>query len=192
MFDAIETFDHAGFTVEICPDESPESPRTSCDNMGKLWTMESRYNSPDALPVRGNVFESIAETLGGVATYESNCKALDAKAVWLPVWKYEHSGCAYAAAAENPFHCPWDSGQAGVIFVTLEDVRKEYGVKRVTKAIRAKALAVLQAEVKAYSAYAAGEYYGFRVLDSEGEEVDSCWGFDDLEYCKETAKESCK
>lgn len=189
--EAIETFTHNGNTVEILPDfdGSCSNPRDDC-NLGTFWTMERRATSPDKLPVRDNIFESVANTLGGSAYADSNAKVLDKKAVWLPVWKYEHSGVAYAAAGSNPFHCPWDSGQAGYIFVSLENVRKEYACKRVTKAIRAKVLEVLKAEVQAYSQWASGEVYGFVVKDKEGHELDSCWGFLGMDHVKESAIEA--
>ena len=154
--------------------------------------MERRYKSPDAMPVRGNVFESMAKTFNCAGHTDSIESALDRKAVWLPVWKYEHGAVAYAAATSNPFHCEWDSGQAGYVFVTLADVRKEYGVTRVTKAIRAKALEVLRQEVETYSQWANGEVYAYTVTDANGEETDSCGGFiGDAEYALAQAKECC-
>lgn len=187
----IETFTHNGKTVEILADfdGSAANPRECC-NLGTMWTQERRHNSPDALPVRGNVFESVAREFGGEAHHESNAKALDRGAIWLPLWKYEHGGAAYRAAESNPFRCPWDSGQVGYVFAKKEDVRKEYGVKRITPAIRAKVLDVLRAEVETYSQWANGEVYGFRVLDSDGEELDSCWGFIGMEHVQEAAREA--
>lgn len=191
MTDAIETISHDGCTIEIHPDFHPMNPREECDNLGTIWTQERRHKSPDDMPCGSNVFASIAQEFGGKAYPESMEKALDRECVWLPVWKYEHSGVAYRASASNPFFCPWDSGAVGYVFVRKADVRKEYGVKRITKAVREKALAVLQGEVEEYSRYANGEAYGFKIMDHNGDEIDSCWGFDDMAYCIEAAKEAC-
>ena len=95
------------------------------------------------------------------------------KSVLLPVFLYDHSGLAMNTIG---FHCPWDSGQVGYVYVTLEAVRKEFGVKRVTKALREKAEDILRGEIVSYDAYLGGRVYG-SVIEQDGEEVDACWGF---------------
>lgn len=185
MSEAIETFEHNGNTIQIFPDfdGSATNPR-QYDNLGTFWTQEHRYNSPDPLPVRGNIFDSLCSVVGGGE------KGLGRHAIFLPVWKYEHSGVAYAAAESNPFHCPWDSGQAGYIFATHEKVRKEYGVKRITAKVREKALNTMRAEVAEYSKWANGEVYGYTITDPEGDEVDSCWGIIGLDEACALAREN--
>ena len=86
---------------------------------------------------------------------------------------YDHSGLAMNTIG---FHCPWDSGQVGYVYVTLEAVRKEFGVKRVTKALREKAADILRGEIVSYDAYLGGRVYGY-VIEQDGEEIDACWGF---------------
>jgi hypothetical protein len=188
MSQAIETFKHNGNTIRIFPDfdGSAANPR-DCDNLGTFWTQDRRYNSPDALPVRGNIFESITNRFGGDGTAEGNAKALSRAAVWLPVWKYEHSGVAYAAAESNPFSCPWDSGQVGYIFVTREEVRKEFNVSRITPKVREKVLKALRGEVAEFSKWANGEVYGYTITDSEGDGVDSCWAIIGLDAARALA-----
>ena len=189
---AFETFTHNGFTVKIHHDNSgTESPRQD-SNLGVFWTMERNQKSPDALIVRGDAKASLVYTLRCADNWHAIFKALDAQAVWLPVWKYEHSGVAYAAAENNPFSCPWDSGQAGVIFVLKADIRKEYGVNRVDPKTRAKVLTVLMGEVETYSQWANGEVYGYTVTDTAGDAVESCWGFiGSLDYVRDEAKAAC-
>lgn len=172
--EAIETFTHNGKTIEIIPDfdGSHANPRENC-NLGKFYGEHRRYASPDDLDG-----DEVRRTIKSGA------------AIWLPVWMYDHSGTAYAAAESNPFHCPWDSGQFGVVYVTREDVRKEYGVKRISPQLKARVLDVLKAEVDEYGKWANGEVYGFRVLDEDGEEEDSCWGHIGLEWAIEAAKEA--
>jgi hypothetical protein len=89
------------------------------------------------------------------------------------VFLYDHSGLAMNTIG---FHCPWDSGQVGYVHVTLEAVREEFGVKRVTKALREKTEDILRGEIVSYDAYLAGRVYGY-VIENDGEEVDACWGF---------------
>jgi hypothetical protein len=62
--------------------------------------------------------------------------------------------------------------------MSLEDIRKEYNVKRVSKKMRAKIEKYLTGEVETYDQYLTGEVYGFTIEKGEDEEhVDSCWGF---------------
>lgn len=103
----------------------------------------------------------------------------------LPVYMYVHSGMTISTA---PYSCPWDSGQLGYIYVTPENVRKEYNVKRISKKIRDKAIALLEREVKQLDKYLVEGMYCFLVKDADDEVVDSCCGFDDEADCLTEAK----
>ncbi len=92
----------------------------------------------------------------------------------LPVYAYEHSGIVFKT---YPFSCPWDSGQAGFIYITKEQITEGLGYKPGEKGRRIAAKEYLKTQVAMLSAYANGEVYGFVLEDEEGEEVDSCWGF---------------
>lgn len=163
MFDAIETRDVGDLTVKVVHDDTgAESPR-EWSTLGTFFGFHRNYMSPDDAP------DSDPETARRIAQSRDN--------ICLPVWLYDHSGTCYRAAETNPFHCPWDSGLFGFIYVSKADARKEYGVKRITAAKRAEIVEHLKAEVKEYSAWANGEVYGFVVEDSDGETLDSCWGF---------------
>ena len=163
MHDAIETRNVGSLTVEVHYDDTgSESPRDWC-NMGRFFGFHRRYVSPDAAP------DAYPEAARSIAQHHDN--------ICLPVWLYDHSGTCYRAAESNPFHCPWDSGLFGFIYVSKADVRREYGVKRISPKLRAKVIEALQQEVKVYSAWANGEVYGFTVTDPAGDQIDSCWGF---------------
>jgi hypothetical protein len=100
---------------------------------------------------------------------------------------YDHSGITIKTTR---FDCPWDSGQVGYIYVTKAKIREAYGCQRVGKLLAAKALSMLKAEVTTYDLFITGQVYGYEVADSDGEVVDSCWGFitDDLDSIVEEAK----
>jgi hypothetical protein len=151
-----------GCTIEIYPDFDPESPR-DFDNLGTFQVYHRRYNSPDPI-VRPEPFIAKDE-------------------IGLKVYGYDHSGIAYSTTA---FSCPWDSGLAGIIFVSREKAREWFGVKRLNTQ---KVIDALKAEVAIYSEYASGEVYGYKVIDPEGKEIDSCWGFygSEREYMLEQA-----
>ena len=88
------------------------------------------------------------------------------------LYMYDHSGISIAT---HPFMCRWDSGQVGIAVVTKQKIISEYGDDSPTS--RAKALKCLEAEVETYDQYVKGEIYGYSLKDSEGEELDSCYGF---------------
>jgi hypothetical protein len=60
------------------------------------------------------------------------------------VYAYSHSGLTVST---TPFPCPWDSGQLGFALVSKEDIRKRYGIKRVTKKYQQLALDVIDDSV---------------------------------------------
>lgn len=91
----------------------------------------------------------------------------------LPLYLYDHGGITMNTTG---FHCPWDSGQVGYIYVTKKSIREEFGWKRISKKRYRQVEEILEAEVKIYDHYISGEVYGF-ILEEDGEEVDSCWGF---------------
>lgn len=95
--------------------------------------------------------------------------------VVLPLYLYDHGGITMWI---TPFSDPWDSGQVGWIYVTKDRLRREYGVRRVTKKIIRKAEDILRGEVDEYDQYLRGEVYGYTVYDTDGwTRIDSCGGF---------------
>ena len=94
-------------------------------------------------------------------------------------------------------------------YMTKADILKEYGGKIVTAAKRAKAKALIAAEMAEYEAWAEGDVYAYCVYEipedslarledepeetvfkEDGEVVDSCCGFYGYAYAKESAIES--
>ena len=148
-----------GYKLEISHDDYAESPRDWDPIDSKFYTWHRRYMSPDPHGISEPMYALPADTIG------------------IKVWMYDHSGHCYAAADTNPFHCPWDSGQVGWIFITRADARLRLGVKRLTKKHVEKIIEQLKSEVEIYSQWVNGEVYRWTVLDAEGEEIDSCGGY---------------
>lgn len=99
----------------------------------------------------------------------------------LPLYLYDHGGITMSTSS---FSCRWDSGQVGYIYMTYDEIRKEWGWKRITKDRYNMILERLEHEVKLYDQYLTGDVYGFSIEDADGEELDSCWGYyglDDVE-----------
>ncbi len=103
------------------------------------------------------------------------------------------------------YSCPWDSGQLGLIYVSKEKVRQEYGIKRVTRFWEEKIKGYLALEVKTFDEFLTGQVYGYRIFEvpegvdpeelsdeevEELEEVDSLWGIYGEDYAEQAAKES--
>ena len=74
----------------------------------------------------------------------------------------------------------------GVIVAYRQDVRKMWcGSKKSDAPLpaRKRILEALKGEIEAYSDWATGNCHGYRIVDPDGNELDSCWGFlGDSEY----------
>lgn len=182
-----------------------ESPR-EWDNLGTIAYKHSRYNIGEEQindPIQWliNVMD-IEENLYSNKHWHSLNNETDMLQylekrfskdfVWLPVYLFDHSGITIST---SPFGCRWDSGQIGYIYVSKEDVRKEYANLNKEwkqkyhkgKGIMQIAKSVLQGEIETFDQFIRGDVYGFKLFeeDTNGEEIetDSCWGFygDDFE-----------
>lgn len=188
---AVETYEKHGLKVTIYLDPEPFDPRKEYDNLGIMVCRHSRYTLGDE-PDKGNVDVSVACRIAKHAESWMEAERGIAEefgpVIMLPLFLYAHSGITMNTGG---FSCRWDSGRVGLIFVTLAKVREEYGVKRVTKALRERVEGYLRQEVKTYDEFLTGEVYGFVVegTNADGEQVhDSCWGFyGGIDYCREEA-----
>ena len=158
-----ETTEFGDYRIRVMADSDAESPR-SWDNLGTMVYWHRNY-------ILGDV--------DGNREYESPEAFLEeiGDAIVLPLYVYDHSGLTMNTTG---FSCPWDSGQVGFIYVSLDTVRKEYGWKRITKERRAQIEKYLRGEVNTFDMYLRGEVYGFEIERDDGdtvEHVDSCWGF---------------
>lgn len=155
-----ETIEYKGYNIQINQDDMAESPR-EWDNLGTIITFMRRdYGIGD-----NNKFSSSAQ-------FRQWSKR--EKVVCLPVYAYIHSGITINTGG---FSCSWDSGQAGYIYVTYEKIRKEYGIKRVTKKYIDKVTRCLDLEIKTFDQYLTGDTYYYTIEDKEGDHLDSCGGF---------------
>ena len=166
---------YKGHTIKIFHDTDPMNPR-DWDNPGTLICGHTRYNFGDSHGF-GDAREFLIDLCGLGETFDLSVdqlvKRAEKQAVILPVYLYDHSGLAMNTTG---FHCPWDSGQVGFIYATLETIRKEYDVLRVTAALREKVAQVLKQEVDTYGDFLSGNVYGY-VVEQDDKEMESCWGF---------------
>lgn len=172
--DPVKTINIPSGTIEILQDSDPENPRKWCEHLGTMICFHRHYDLGDKHRYRSDEFTG----------WEHMRRCFERDHLLLPLYLYDHSGITMST---NPFHCPWDSGQVGFIVVSKEKVREEYGVKIISAKVRDRALAALRSEVAVYDHYLTGDVYGFRILDKDGDEVDSCWGFYGIEHCEQQA-----
>lgn len=166
----IEVYEKNGKTVKLMYDPYPMNPREEFDNLGQImYSSRSRYILGD-LPI--DSFDEMEEIMDS-DDY-----------IWLPVYAYIHGGVVLNTSG---FSCPWDSGQSGIIYANKDDIRQWFGIKRITKKVEERVHSVFRGEIDTFSAYLGGQVYGY-VVEENGEHIDSCFGFYDLDDCKKEAE----
>lgn len=177
--------------LEVTPEIIAEW-RDKCRQWDEIpkWIRESADDDPYT-PIEARVAEidvALARVPKDLAREVARIKSRIGKGIiLLPLYLYDHSGITMSTSS---FSCPWDSGQVGYIYMTMERARKEWS--GTDEEIRTKALACLEAEVKVYDDYLTGEVYGYVIEDDEGEEVESCWGFYGEEDAQQSGQEALK
>lgn len=198
------------YRVVIEHDIDPESPR-DWDNLGTMACWHGRYQLGDEQPSFSPTEHMLdlieAQSEGFSERLDRRCErrfkldcreserecmeyrkeqieeAFDSLYISLPLFLYDHSGITMNTKG---FHCPWDSGQVGFIYVTRERLRDEHGWSRITKKRRSWVEYILRGEVETYDQFLRGDVYGYTVesrpkqtSDADGgwEQEDSCWGF---------------
>jgi len=174
------------YRLKIERDDSNDLSPREWDNLGTMACFHRRYNLGD------NHDLSIEEVK---AINDSD------KYISLPLFLYDHSGITMNTVG---FHCPWDSGQVGIIFISKEDIRREYNVKRISKKLKARVSKYLEGEVSTYDQYLTGDVWYYSIEEKtvytseEGDTldqwdvIDSCGGFFGEEYAKEEGGHSLK
>ena len=181
MTDALKTINYKGYTINIDYDPSPESPR-EWDDLSTIYSNSRRYDFD------GHSIEELIQEVGG-NIYDNVIPwdLIGKKYYYRKVWMYDHSGITVRTAEENPWgnmgYMAWDSGLAGVIVVDKKAAKKEWATDT-----KARAEKWLDGEIANLDTYVRGEIYGYEVLDEDGNEFDSCWGFYDLDECIAEAK----
>ncbi len=170
-------------TIKVVQDSSPESPREWC-NLGTMAYKHSRYTLGEELI--SEPIDWLEDKLGLQNKEEytnERLQELEARFykefIALPLYLYDHSG---QTISTTPFGCRWDSGKVGYIYLTKAKALKEYSGKIVTAKLRERVEGHLKGEVETFDQYMRGDIYGFQVLDEDGNEEDSCYGFYGLDF----------
>lgn len=178
-------FSHGHTIIRIEHDSDCHTcdPRTDYPNVGTMVCFHSRYCLGDVNP-KGSPDEYLLQLmqereyrLHGKDVPDS-IKPEDMQTyinkhyIMLPLYLYDHSGLSMSV---DPFGCPWDSGQVGFIYMDRDSVEYDDPI------------AGLTAEVETYNQWLNGDIYGYIIEDSEGNVLDSCWGFYGVDQCKQEA-----
>lgn len=169
MSEVIKTIEVGeGGRVVVSLDPCPINPLNDESTIRVAYRRASRY-------LLGN------EALHDDALDEVGRKVRSGEYIGIPTFAYIHGSVALAASETNPFHCPWDSGRAGWAYMTKENVRYEFGRRRVTKSVKASAVALISSVVGDFSHYLGGENYVVRgfVGDEEIEVEDVLGDYDE-------------
>jgi hypothetical protein len=170
-------------SIKIVQSSDIETPR-EWDNLGTMLCFHSRYNLGDE-EAKNKLIEEIRNSKNYSESWENNdlddpitlwnvAKKANIIGFYMPLYLYDHSGITIST---TPFACNFDSGQVGFIYVTKEEIRKEYSVKRITKVTLKNVQLVCEGEVETFDQFIRNDVYGFQVIDDDGEIGDSCYGF---------------
>lgn len=88
-------------------------------------------------------------------------------ACW-PLWIYQHSGIDLRCQDNNPFTCPYDSGQIGWVIVAYNENTDYDTWKEKTKTL-------IDEILKAYTAYLNGELIDYQLLSKDTNQFDAKW-----------------
>lgn len=158
------TGEHPDLIATIHQDPDPESPA----EWGTIYKIAYLSRSRNCLGTEATSVEMLDEI---------GRKVRDGEYIGIPVWAYVHSGATIQAAWSNPFSCPWDSGQSGLVYASRADVLADNRRKRMSPELLAKTHEAMRAFVQDFDTYLRGEVYGVIVKNRKtDEELESCWG----------------
>lgn len=174
MIDAIDTQEYKGYTIKVYPDDNPINPREN-DNLGTMVCFHRRYNLGDKHNLDSGDFNGWQEIYNYIRDELQGY-------IILPLYLYDHSGISMSTNRSYPYNDQWDAGQVGFIYISKADICREYSVKRISPQLKDRVTDYLISEIKAYDNYIQGNVYGYVIEDQEGNNFDSCWGYDDYDY----------
>lgn len=158
-----DTFKVGDLTVRIERDSDAESPdRWGNEDLFLIATHREFYVKRDGAP-------------GRLSEHKADYHIL-------PLFAYIHSGVTLSLGRGGQFSDVWDSCQVGVVLV-----KKRQGFRNIRKAA--------QSLVDKWNMYLSGDVWGYVIEDADdtdGDDLDSCWGFYGYDFCKEEATRSAE
>jgi len=175
-----DSFEHCGLTVRIIQDEDAQNPEEGDTPVYLAHFHRSFEFCGDDLPFSS--FDQANSFFFGEG-YEEERKEW---AIFM-LDSYIHSGVHLTLtgsleAARLPDR-GWDVSQCGAILVKKDGA---WGISEGKEEPDYEKVARVHVEV--WNQYLSGDVWGYIVEDSDGNELESCWGFYGHEYCTEEAK----
>lgn len=189
--ESIESIEYRDYQINVYRDDEAESPRDNCDYTSHFWS-NSRRNTFDSRR-ESSIADIVDENkLRRYPLADSLTRDFYDSHIWVPVYLYDHSG---QSVSTGNYGDPWDSGLFGILAEDKDEIRKEFGCKRISPKLRKKIEDRLTAEVEEVDDWLTGNVYGYTVtpLGDTEDVLDSCWGFigdytDEDNYLMEYAK----
>lgn len=165
--DVVKTIEYKGYKILVKQDVDPcMNPREDFDNLCTMVCFHRGYNLGDSVKKHGfNRPEELVEFLKTTPT------------VKLALYLLDHSGITMSTGRFGCDPGGWDTSHVGYIYVTYEALKKEFGWKGVSPTCVKKAKEILEAEVETYDQYITGDVYGYEIVEPDGTDKDSCWGY---------------
>jgi hypothetical protein len=138
------------YRLKIIQDTDAGSPRSEYDNLGSLCLWVRDISPADKNPYRDR--------------WEFEDKFNINNAFILPVEYYSYSNAL--RWIEPPKNYNWVEllgHHDGYIYVTKDDIRKEWGVKRISQKLADQVMKNLKSEIEVYSQYLEGDCWGFEI-----------------------------
>ncbi len=162
--DYVEKYEYKGYTIKVCQDEDAQAPN-EFDNTDTFLVYDHRdftvkVDGYDP----GEIFEQCQERK----------KFFYDGYFVFPVYAYIHSGVSLSLGRNTyPFTCNWDTSFKGFCLV-----KRSKGWTWTKE----KAYKVAESIVEEWNNYLSGNVYGYVIEDTDGENLESCWGFYGDEY----------
>lgn len=171
-----------GYSVEIMYDEWCESPR-DWDNLGTMICWHRRYDLGDK-QADSEYYNSVEDMLKDLEEDYGNILVL-------PLYLFDHSGLRMSTNSSNfrtwDSH-GWDWGMVGFIYVSHENILKNWNADEITDEILEAATNCLVGEVETYDQYLSGEVYSITIIDENDCVLDGCGGYFGYDDAKEEGK----
>lgn len=168
-----EIFHHKDFSIEVTHTDCCENPREWASST--LVTAHHRYTFGGEQLTEYGVKNYYAESIEEAFQRHLLDQGLTQRDIIAHnVYLYDHSGLALST---GPFSCSWDSGPLGFIYETRENIRKEFGIKRISPKLEQQILDRLRDEIQLLEHWANGSVYGFTIPDLD-ESLCGFYGWD--------------
>lgn len=152
-----------GYTIEIYQDSDSISPNENADRHAFLVYGHRSFmvDGPDGEKAK-DIHKSLDEWRENFHVY--------------PVYAYIHSGVHLQLGSDEGLpDRQWDVSMCGYVLITKDEKEIPNPEK------------YAQGMIDEWNQYLSGDVWGYKIKAGD-EDIDSCWGFYGLEYCKEEAR----